>query len=213
MECPQMNRWAKLLLFIFFGGLLMTTVNLDEIAAENSVVRFETTKGDIIVELFDEKAPISVKNMIQYIDEGFYSGTVFHRVIPNFMVQGGGMTENLQPKKTNAPIKNEASNGLSNTRGTIAMARTNVIDSATAQFFINVVDNPFLNFRAPTPEGYGYAVFGKVKSGMDVVDKIRDTKTGTVGFYQDVPKETITIRAASVLRRGSAAPSTDATTK
>lgn len=184
----------------------MSTVNMNDIAAENSVVRFETSKGDVIVELFDDKAPISVKNFVQYVDEGFYVDTIFHRVIPNFMVQGGGMTEDLQPKKTHAPIKNEASNGLSNTRGTLAMARTNVVDSATAQFFINVVDNPFLNFRVPTPEGYGYAVFGKVKTGMDVVDKIRDVKTGSVSYYQDVPKEPIFIKGASVLRRGTAAP-------
>jgi cyclophilin family peptidyl-prolyl cis-trans isomerase len=201
-----MTTLSRALLLFFVGGLLMTTLNLDEISAENSVVRFETSKGDIIVELFDDKAPLSVKNMIQYVDEGFYSDTIFHRVIPNFMIQGGGLNDNLQPKKTHSPIKNESPNGLSNTRGTLAMARTNVVDSATAQFFINVVDNPFLNFRAPTPEGYGYAVFGKVKTGMDVVDKIRDVKTGTVGFYQDVPKDTVLIKKASILRRGSAAP-------
>jgi len=189
----------------------MNTFNLDEISAANSVVRLETSKGDIIVELYDDKAPLSVKNFVQYVDDGFYTNTIFHRVIPNFMIQGGGMTEALQPKKTNPPIKNEASNGLSNTRGTLAMARTNVVDSATAQFFINVVDNPFLNFRVPTPEGYGYAVFGKVKVGMDVVDKIRDVKTGSVSYYQDVPKEAVLIIAASVLRRGSAAPSLNET--
>lgn len=202
-----LNRW---LITLFAGALLMSTFNLDEIAAENSVVRFETTKGDIILELYDSKAPITVKNFVQYIDEGFYSDTIFHRVIPNFMIQGGGMTSDLQPKQTRPPIKNEASNGLSNTRGTLAMARTNVVDSATAQFFINVTDNLFLNFRVPTPEGYGYAVFGKVKTGLDVVDKIRDVKTGSVSHFSDVPKEPILITNATVLRRGSAAPSLNA---
>jgi len=184
----------------------MSTIDLTEIAAENSVVKFETSKGDIIVELFDTKAPITVKNIVSYIDEGFYTDTIFHRVIPNFMIQGGGLTADLQTKKTKAPIKNEATNGLSNTRGTIAMARTGIIDSATAQFFINVVDNSFLNFRAPTNEGYGYTVFGKVKTGMDIVDKIRDTKTGTVGYYENVPKEPVMIKSATILRRGDSAP-------
>ena len=198
-----LNRWLVTLLA---GVILMSTITIDDVEATHSVVRFETSKGDIIVELFDDKSPISVANFIQYVDEGFYPDTIFHRVIPNFMIQGGGMNGDLQPKQTHPPIKNEASNGLSNTRGTLAMARTNVVDSATAQFFINVADNPFLNFRVPTPEGYGYAVFGKVKTGMDVVDKIRDVKTGSISSYQDVPKETVFIKGASVLRRGSAAP-------
>ncbi|NBV41163.1 peptidyl-prolyl cis-trans isomerase [bacterium] len=180
---------------------------LHEIDAANSVVRLETGKGDIILELYDEKAPISVENFLRYVDEGFYSDTVFHRVIPNFMIQGGGLTADLQQKKTHSPIKNEAANGLGNSKGTIAMARTSVIDSATAQFFINVVDNPFLNYRAPTPEGFGYAVFGHVKSGMDVVEKIREVKTGTIGFHGDVPKEPVFIKSATILRRGGKAAS------
>ena len=145
----------------------------------NPQVRFETSAGDIVIELNAEKAPITTENILGYVNDGFYSGTIFHRVIKDFMVQGGGMDADMKPKETKAQIKNEADNGLKNDRGTVAMARTNVVDSATAQFFINTVDNNFLNFQSPTPQGYGYAVFGHVVEGMDVVEAIRVVKTGS----------------------------------
>ena len=154
--------------------------------------------GSITVELDDEKAPITVKNFLDYAASGHYDGTIFHRVIDGFMIQGGGFTKAMDQKPTKAPIKNEASNGLTNKRGTIAMARTMVVDSATSQFFINLVDNDFLNFRAPTPQYYGYAVFGKVTDGMDVVDKIAKVKTGFAGPHQNVPEEPIVIKKVHV---------------
>jgi peptidyl-prolyl cis-trans isomerase A (cyclophilin A) len=160
-------------------------------------VRIETSAGDIVVELDAAKAPKTVANFLQYVQDGHYSGTVFHRVIPNFMIQGGGMTENLHEKPTRAPIPLESANGLSNTRGTIAMARTNVPDSATAQFFINVRDNAFLD-RASSRDGTGYAVFGKVVAGMDVVDKIKLVPTGNRGPHQNVPLEPVLIKKASL---------------
>ena len=154
----------------------------------------ETSMGSITLELDDAKAPVTVKNFIGYAKAGHYDGTIFHRVIDGFMIQGGGFTPAMEQKKTRDPIKNEATNGLSNARGTIAMARTSVVDSATSQFFINLVDNAFLNFRAPTPQYYGYAVFGKVTEGMDVVDKIAKVKTGFAGPHQNVPEEPVIIR-------------------
>ena len=154
----------------------------------------ETSMGTITVELDDVKAPVTVKNFIDYAKSGHYDGTIFHRVIDGFMIQGGGFTKSMDQKPTRAPIKNEASNGLSNRRGTIAMARTSVVDSATSQFFINLVDNMFLDFRAPTPQYYGYAVFGKVVDGMDVVDRIAKVKTGFAGPHQNVPETPVVIR-------------------
>ena len=165
----------------------------------NPKVRIETSAGDIVIELDAEKAPISTENFLGYVNDGFYTDTIFHRVIKDFMVQGGGMNSDLSPKQTKAPIKNEADNGLSNDRGTVAMARTQIVDSATAQFFVNTVDNSFLNHQSPTPQGYGYAVFGKVVEGMDVVDAIREVKTGNHNMHQDVPLEAITIQATSVV--------------
>jgi len=159
-----------------------------------TTVVIETSMGNIEVELDGEKAPISAANFLKYVDAKHYDGTIFHRVIKDFMIQGGGMTEKMEEKKTNAPIKNEAGNGLKNTRGTIAMARTSVVDSATAQFFINVVDNSFLDHRDETPRGFGYAVFGKVTSGMDVVDKIRAVPTGNKMGMDDVPNSPVTIK-------------------
>src|SRR5512137_2487604 len=144
----------------------------------NPQVLLETSMGTIKVELFKDKAPISVRNFLSYVKDGFYDGLIFHRVIASFMIQGGGMDAAMQPKKTKFAIKNEAANGLSNKRGTLAMARTNVIDSATSQFFINVVDNAFLDYRGKSPDLFGYAVFGQVIEGMDVVDAIRAVKTG-----------------------------------
>ncbi len=162
-------------------------------------VTLETTKGRVVVELYPEKAPKTVENFLTYAKEGFYDGTIFHRVIPNFMIQGGGMTADLQQKATHPPIPNEADNGLENDRGTIAMARTSDPDSATAQFFINLVDNDFLNYRNKTPQGWGYAVFGKVVEGMDVVDEIAKVQTGRKGPYSDVPVEPVIIEHATIL--------------
>jgi len=164
------------------------------------VVRFETSMGIIKVELYPDKAPVTVKNFLTYVREEHYDGLIFHRVIRDFMIQGGGFTKEMKEKGTkHPPIKNEADNGLKNDRGTLAMARTSVVDSATAQFFINTVNNEFLNHRAKTPQGYGYAVFGKVIEGMDVVDKIRAVPTGSSGMFQDVPKQPVVILKATVV--------------
>ncbi len=160
---------------------------------KNPVVLMQTSRGDVTLELDAINAPITVKNFLAYVADGFYEGTIFHRVINNFMIQGGGMTADMKEKKNRATIKNEADNGLNNVRGSIAMARTQVVDSATSQFFINVVDNGFLDHKAKTPSGYGYAVFGKVIKGMEVVDEIRGVKTGNKGYHQDVPIDPVTI--------------------
>ncbi len=160
----------------------------------NPIVVMTTSAGTIKIELYEDKAPISVKNFLSYVDDKFYDGTVFHRVIPTFMIQGGGFEPGMNQKKTKAPIKNEASNGVSNARGTIAMARTSDPDSATAQFFINVEDNAGLD-RANSRDGAGYCVFGKVTEGMDVVDKIKAVKTGTRGHHGDVPIQDVTIQS------------------
>jgi len=157
------------------------------------MITLKTSKGDIKIRLFEEDSPITTKNFLDYIDSGFYKGTIFHRVIPGFMIQGGGFSADFVQKPTSEPIKNEAANQISNRRGTLAMARTGVVDSATAQFFINLVDNDFLDFKAPTPQHYGYCVFGEVVEGMDVVDEIAGVKTGTRGMYRDVPAENIEI--------------------
>jgi len=162
-------------------------------------VLLKTNHGDITLELDAAKAPKSVANFLAYIKSGHYDGTIFHRVIDNFMIQGGGMTAGMKQKSTLDQIENEANNGLKNDRGTIAMARTSDPHSATAQFFINVNDNDFLNHTAPTPQGWGYAVFGKVSNGMDVVDKIKKVKTGNAGYHQDVPTEDVVIEKASVI--------------
>jgi peptidyl-prolyl cis-trans isomerase B (cyclophilin B) len=162
------------------------------------MVTLHTSMGDITLELDAEKAPKTVANFLQYARDGFYDGTIFHRVINNFMIQGGGMTADMAQKSTGAPVDNEANNGLKNKSGTIAMARTNDPHSATAQFFINVADNGFLDHTAPTAQGWGYAVFGRVTAGMDVVEKIKAVATGTKGFHQDVPKDTVTIERVTV---------------
>ena len=162
-------------------------------------VLLKTNKGDITLTLDSAKAPKSVANFLEYVKKGHYDGTIFHRVIDNFMIQGGGMTSGMKQKPTGPEIENEANNGLKNTRGTIAMARTSEPHSATAQFFINVNDNDFLNHTAPNSQGWGYAVFGAISDGMTVVDEIRKVKTGSSGFHQDVPTEDVTIEKASVL--------------
>jgi len=163
------------------------------------MIKLTTNHGAITLDLDAEKAPKTVANFLAYVEAGHYDGTIFHRVIDGFMIQGGGMGVGMKEKATNAPIENEAGNGLTNDRGTIAMARTNDPHSATAQFFINVKDNDFLNFRAPSGSGWGYCVFGKVVEGMDVVDKIRAVKTGNKGFHQDVPVEDVVIEKAEVV--------------
>ena len=162
-------------------------------------VLIKTNQGDITLTLDAAKAPKSVANFLQYVKSGHYDGTIFHRVINNFMIQGGGMTAGMKQKPTGAEIENEANNGLKNELGTVAMARTSDPHSATAQFFINVNDNEFLNHTAQNAQGWGYAVFGKVTEGMDVVDTIRKVKTGNTGFHQDVPAEDVVIEKASVL--------------
>ena len=158
----------------------------------------ETSMGTITLELDETKAPATVKNFADYAASGHYDGTIFHRVIDGFMIQGGGFTKTMDQKPTKDPIKNEAANGLSNKRGTIAMARTMVVDSATSQFFINLVDNEFLDYRGPDPRTFGYAVFGRVTDGMEVVDRIAKVKTGFAGPHQNVPEEAVVIRKIAV---------------
>lgn len=189
------------------GLLLAVLLSFSSVAfANNSTdnkpprVLIETTAGSFIVELYPDKAPKTVENFLGYVRSGFYEGTIFHRVIPNFMVQGGGMDEDMRQKKTNMPIENEADNGLRNTIGTIAMARTNDPHSATSQFFINVANNDFLDFREKTPRAWGYAVFGRVVEGMKTVNMIRNTPTGNKAGHQDVPLKTITILKASQIQ-------------
>ena len=180
-----MKRLAIVLMFLM--------VNTGIFAAQNPVVLMKTSMGDVEIELFQDKAPVTVANFLSYANKGFYNGTIFHRVMSNFMIQGGGFTPGMKEKKTLSPIKNEAGNGLQNKAGTVAMARTGEVDSATSQFFINVVNNPSLDHKSSTTDGYGYCVFGKVIKGMDVVGKIRSVQTGTVGYYDDVPVKDVII--------------------
>lgn len=177
---------AFIVMSIFFSTLVL---------AKNPVVVVETNYGSIEVELNEEKAPVTVKNFLSYVDDKFYDGLIFHRVINNFMIQGGGLNEKMVEKKTKAPIKNEAANGLRNEEGTIAMARTSDPHSATAQFFINVNDNSFLNHQNTSTSGYGYAVFGKVTSGMHVVNRIKLVKTGNLAGHSDVPMDPVIIKS------------------
>jgi peptidyl-prolyl cis-trans isomerase B (cyclophilin B) len=179
------------------GVLLMSTAT--ETFADNPKVLMKTNHGEITIELFADKAPKTVENFLRYVKEGHYNGTIFHRVIDNFMIQGGGFTSDMNQKKVHDPIENEADNGLKNVIGTLAMARTNDPHSATAQFFINVANNDFLDFREKTPRAWGYAVFGRVVDGMQTVNSIRTVKTGRHGMHQDVPKEPVVIESAQVL--------------
>ncbi len=162
---------------------------------DNPLILVETSSGDILLELFPEKAPVTVENFLRYITEDFYRGTIFHRVIKDFMIQGGGLTMRMEEKSTHAPIVNEAANGLQNLRGTVAMARMGEPHSATAQFFINTVDNPELDFTEATPDGFGYCVFGQVVEGMDIVAKIEKLKTKVVGVHESVPTDSVVITA------------------
>jgi peptidyl-prolyl cis-trans isomerase B (cyclophilin B) len=164
------------------------------------MIRLHTNYGDIMLELDHEKAPVTVQNFIDYVNSGHYDNTIFHRVIDEFMIQGGGFEPDMSQKKTRAPIANEAGNGLKNDKYTIAMARTSDPHSATGQFFINVKDNDFLNYKSPTAQGYGYCVFGKVVEGMDVVDKIKKVKTGTRSGHQDVPVENAILEKAEIIQ-------------
>ena len=167
-------------------------------AETNPVILMSTSMGNIRIELDATNAPITTKNFVAYVNDGHYDGLIFHRVIPGFMIQGGGMDSQMKEKKNNAPIKNEAANGLKNKIGSVAMARTNVVDSATAQFFINVKDNDFLNHRSPSPAEFGYAVFGQVIEGMDVVRSIEKVRTGSRGHHDDVPVEAVVINSAKL---------------
>jgi peptidyl-prolyl cis-trans isomerase B (cyclophilin B) len=163
------------------------------------MVRLRTTLGDITLELYSDKAPETARNFLEYVQSGFFDGTLFHRVIDGFMIQGGGFEPGMKQKATRPAVKNEADNGVKNARGTIAMARTNDPHSATAQFFINVADNDFLDFKAPNAQGWGYCVFGAVVGGMEVVDKIKGLPTGARGFHQDVPVQDVVIERAEVI--------------
>jgi peptidyl-prolyl cis-trans isomerase B (cyclophilin B) len=178
---------------------LLALIAASSCVAAQPLVEIKTTLGIITVELYADKAPRTVANFLEYAREGFYDGTVFHRVIPDFMVQGGGFTADFAQKKTRGPVKSEADNGLKNTVGTLAMARTSDPHSATAQFFINVADNDFLNFRAPTQQGYGYTVFGKVVKGMEVVNRMARVATGDRPPHQNVPLKTVAIERARVI--------------
>jgi peptidyl-prolyl cis-trans isomerase B (cyclophilin B) len=190
-------------MFLWFGYANAAEEKTQEKGGEsvkNPVVEMKTSEGSIKIELWQDKAPVTVKNFLQYAEEGYYEGTIFHRVIENFMIQGGGFTPDMAQKQPRPPIKNEAKADLKNERGTIAMARTMVVDSATSQFFINVKDNESLNHRDETPQGFGYAVFGKVIEGMDVVDKIKAVPTGNAGPHQNVPTKPVVIEKVTVLK-------------
>ncbi len=196
--------YMETLVVVLASCCILMLQNLSWAAADekapgkNPVVLMKTSEGSVKIELWQDKAPITVKNFLDYVNEGFYDGTIFHRVIDNFMIQGGGFTPDMKQKSTHAQIKNEAATDLKNARGTIAMARTNVVDSATSQFFINVNDNEFLNHRDNSPSGFGYAVFGKVIEGMDVVDKIKKAQTKSYGPFQDVPATPVVIESIKV---------------
>jgi peptidyl-prolyl cis-trans isomerase B (cyclophilin B) len=190
------------------AALLLLGLSGQATAAEpNPQVVLQTSKGDIVIELYPEKAPLTVANFLQYVDDGFYDGTLFHRVIDGFMIQGGGFTDAMEQKPTRAPVANEADNGLRNTIGTLAMARTSDPHSATAQFFINVASNSSLDFREKTPRAWGYAVFGRVLQGMEVVQAIKEVKTGSRGPFRDVPQESVQILKASRLNSTAEQPS------
>ena len=200
----RMKAFTQLTLLCAMFIFSLSPVSADDMHPR---VRLATSLGDIVLELNAEKAPKSVQNFLTYVQDGFYNGTIFHRVIDGFMAQGGGFTQDFQKKKVREPIENEANNGLKNLTGTVAMARTNAPHSATAQFFINVADNGFLDHRSPSPRGWGYAVFGKVVEGMDIVEKIRRTPTGSGGqFRKDVPATPIIIETAILIGDMPAAP-------
>jgi len=185
---------------LFAATVVLAGTVLAQTPAANPKVLFKTSQGDITIELYPAKAPVTVQNVLDYVEAKFYDGLIFHRVIPNFMIQCGGMDAEMRQKSGNPAIKNEAGNGLKNARGSVAMARTNVVDSATSQFFINLKDNAFLNHKDNTPEGFGYCVFGKVVAGMEVVDAIAKVPTVNKRGHGDVPLAPITILSATVVK-------------
>ena len=194
--------WGTLILLLGMALILIPAAGLAKSKERSKpLVKLETSMGDIVLELNPEKAPVTTANFLQYVKDGFYNGTIFHRVINGFMIQGGGFDANMKQKATRAPIKNEADNGLKNEAYTIAMARTMEPNSASAQFFINVADNKMLNHRDKSPQGWGYAVFGKVIKGQEVVDKIKAVATGNRGMYQNVPLKPVTIIKAEVVEK------------
>lgn len=197
MSHPLKSSMKLLFLFCFLSFSLMACNKAEhkqkEHAMDNPLITIKTNLGDIQLELFAEQAPQTVKNFLLYVDEKHYNKTIFHRVINDFMIQGGGYSAEFKEKTTHPPIRNEADNKIANKRGTIAMARTSEIHSATAQFFINVSDNDFLNFKSPSPSGFGYCVFGQVVKGMDIVDQIKKVNTGSRNGHRDVPMQTIEI--------------------
>jgi peptidyl-prolyl cis-trans isomerase B (cyclophilin B) len=195
------GRCGTLILAVgLMAGLILAAGASARAERSHPLVKLQTSMGDITLELFPDKAPATVANFLEYVKSGFYDGTVFHRVINGFMIQGGGLDAKMSKKPTRAPIKNEADNGLTNDAYTVAMARTNDPNSATAQFFINTVNNTFLNHTSKTPQGWGYAVFGKVVKGKEVVDKIKAVPTATKGMYENVPVEPVTIVKATVVQ-------------
>jgi peptidyl-prolyl cis-trans isomerase B (cyclophilin B) len=194
----------RLLFSLLFFFTLSFAAHGDETANRSDyMIKFTTSLGDILIETYPEEAPISVDNFVKYVESGFYDGTVFHRVIPDFVVQGGGMLPGMQQKQTRAGIQNEADNGLRNLIGTLSMARTSDPNSGTSQFFINLKNNDFLDHKSKTPAGWGYAVFAKVVEGMDVVDKIASVKTTTFGPYTDVPAEDVVLIKAEVVEEAN----------
>lgn len=195
-----MDKLAMLLMTCFtVAATVCFAQSNDAPASPHPVVQIETNMGNISIELYEDKAPITVKNFLDYVKSGSYDGTIFHRVINGFMIQGGGFTKEMSQKPTKAPIVNEAENGLKNSKGTIAMARTSDVNSATSQFFINVVDNKMLDFTGKNPANYGYCVFGKVIKGMDVVDKIKEVETGTKQGHSNVPVKPVEIIKISIV--------------
>lgn len=202
MNPKKMRFWGSLILLVSMALILIPAAGLAKSKERSKpLVKLETSMGEIVLELNPEKAPVTTANFLQYVKDGFYNGTIFHRVIGNFMIQGGGFDANMKQKATRPPIKNEADNGLSNDTYTIAMARTPDPDSASAQFFINVANNKMLNHRDKSPQGWGYAVFGKVVKGQKVVDKIKAVATGNRGMHQNVPREPVTIIKATVVEK------------
>lgn len=200
---PMFNKLIQFTKVTIACALLFSTAThaADKNNMSTTTIKLTTNQGEITLELDAEKAPNTVKNFVTYVEEGFYEGVIFHRIISNFMAQGGGFTTDFKQKDTHSPIENEADNGLKNDRGTIAMARTSDPHSATGQFFINLVDNDFLNHSSKTSQGWGYAVFGKVTEGMDVVDKMAAIPTGSGGMFPtDVPKEEVIIEKAEVIK-------------
>ena len=198
MSDRTVRRITSAIAALALGGISATSPSAQADESSPPQVTFETTHGSFVLELDRDMAPETVENFLTYVRDGFYEGTIFHRVIAGFMIQGGGFSDEFNQLNTRAPIRNEAYRGLENDRGTIAMARTSDPHSATAQFFINVVDNDFLNHRSPTAQGWGYAAFGRVVEGMDTVDGIAAVETGSRGRFQDVPKETIVIRKTRI---------------